>query len=396
MQVQTVPVAEEVGQGVPWSSVCALEAGARVVGGVAFPPAARTGNGSLLLAARSGMLKKIALADLPMPASQTARVMTVGEGDQLICARLAVPESEIVLATSAGLAIRFRSEQVRAMGLAAAGVQGIKLGGVHDRVVGMDVARARGDVLLVTASGEGKRIAVEDLPLQGRNGKGVTALKLAGGGLLASAVVGMADDDVAVVTAAGKAKVVKLDKLPRRTRQVRPTTRSARFLIAEMRCSVRSIPARLSPPKSPMREITHERSSSVTSRSNSVTSPEVSRASGRRPRSMTTSRSPSRPAASSSRVESSRILATISPGRQSRRRSRLSTIASSCTTVGASMGLVPSCGVLASLIGRILARRPAERNGLSDRGDHPWGSHPRPGVTDGEAEIGDLLKAVCA
>ena len=185
-------------------------------------------------------------------------------------------------------------------------------------------------------------------------------------------------------------------KTERPTRQVRPTTRSARFLIAEMRCSVRSIPARLSPPKSPMREITHERSSSVTSRSNSVTSPEVSRASGRRPRSMTTSRSPSRPAASSSRVESSRMLATISPGRQSRRRSRLSTIASSCTTVGASMGLVPSCGVLARLIGRILARRPAERNGLSDRGNHPWGSHPRPGVTHGEAEIGDLLKAVCA
>lgn len=221
VQVQTVPVAEEVGQGVPWSSVCALEAGARVVGGVAFPAAARTGSGSLLLAARSGMLKKIALADLPMPASQTARVMTVGEGDQLICARLAGPESEIVLATTAGLAIRFRSEQVRAMGLAAAGVQGIKLGGAHDRVVGMDVARARGDVLLVTASGEGKRIAVEDLPLQGRNGKGVTALKLAGGGLLAGAVVGMADDDVAVVTAAGKAKVVKLDKLPRRTRAAR-------------------------------------------------------------------------------------------------------------------------------------------------------------------------------
>ncbi len=156
-----------------------------------------------------------------MPAAQTARVMTVGEGDQLIGARLALPESEIVLATTAGLAIRFRSEQVRAMGLAAAGVQGIKLGGTHDRVAGMDVARARGDLLLVTASGEGKRIAVEDLPLQGRNGKGVTAIKLTGGALLAGAVVGMADDDVAVVTAAGKAKVIKLDKLPRRTRAAR-------------------------------------------------------------------------------------------------------------------------------------------------------------------------------
>ena len=118
-------------------------------------------------------------------------------------------------------------------------------------------------------------------------------------------------------------------KTERPTRQVRPTTRSDRLRIAEMRWSVRSMPARLSPPKLPMREITQLRSSSVTSRSSSVTSPEVRRASGRRPRSMTISRRPSRPAASSSRVARSRIAATISPGRQARSRSRLSTIASS-------------------------------------------------------------------
>ena len=163
-------------------------------------------------------------------------------------------------------------------------------------------------------------------------------------------------------------KISMVPNTERPTRQVRPTTRSERFLIAEMRCSVRSMPARLSPPKSPMREITHDKSSSVTSRSSSVTSPEVSRASGRRPRSMTISRSPSRPAANSSRVESSRTLAMISPGRQSRRRSRLSTIASSCTTVGSSAALAPSWGFLARLIGAILARQPSERLGNTRSG----------------------------
>ena len=49
--------------------------------------------------------------------------------------------------------------------------------------------------------------------------------------------------------------------------QVRPTTLPARLRIAEMRWSVRSMPARLSPPNWPMREITKAMSSAVTSRS---------------------------------------------------------------------------------------------------------------------------------
>jgi len=45
-------------------------------------------------------------------------------------------------------------------------------------------------------------------------------------------------------------------KMARPTRQVSPTMRPLRLRKQEMRCRVRSIPARLSPPNSPMRETT--------------------------------------------------------------------------------------------------------------------------------------------
>src|SRR4029079_7996212 len=96
-----------------------------------------------------------------------------------------------------------------------------------------------------------------------------------------------------------------------------PTILPVRLRIAEMRWSVRSIPARLSSPKMPMCSTTWAMSTSGTSRSRSVTSPSGNRASGRRPRSRTTS-------ITSSLLGSAWTAATISGGSAERSASRSS------------------------------------------------------------------------
>ena len=100
-------------------------------------------------------------------------------------------------------------------------------------------------------------------------------------------------------------------------RQVRPTTLPARLRMAEMRCSVRSMPARLSSPKAPMCSTTCSMSPSVTSRSSRSCSPAVKRASGRRPRSITTSSSSVRLATPRRRSQISGGSASISASRSS-------------------------------------------------------------------------------
>src|SRR5512132_2572894 len=87
----------------------------------------------------------------------------------------------------------------------------------------------------------------------------------------------------------------------RPTRSVRPTTFPARLRSALMRWSVRSIPARLSPPNCPMCEMTYARSSADTSRCDRYSSRPAKRASGRRPRSITISRRPSSPSSARTR-----------------------------------------------------------------------------------------------
>ena len=70
------------------------------------------------------------------------------------------------------------------MGMAAAGVNGIKLG-VGDEVIGAQVLPGPGEVFLVASDGKGKRVELKDFPLQGRYGKGVIAWELPRGVKLA-------------------------------------------------------------------------------------------------------------------------------------------------------------------------------------------------------------------
>ena len=83
--------------------------------------------------------------------------------------------------------------------------------------------------------------------------------------------------------------ILMVPKTARPTRQVIPMTWPFRLRIAEMRCSVRSMPARLSSPNSPRRDTRFSKSSLVTSWSSKATSPEGNLASGTRPKSKTTS-----------------------------------------------------------------------------------------------------------
>ena len=163
------------------------------------------------------MVKKTALAELPGPSSQIFRVIKINNGDSLFAARISTGEDEVLLVTAAGQAIRFNEDDVRPMGLVAAGVAGIKLG-AKDVIVGMDIIDPKADVLLVANDGFAKRVDMGDFPTQGRNGKGVIAWKLAGKRKLAGALVSKANARCILVSAKGKARGINVSDAPRRKR----------------------------------------------------------------------------------------------------------------------------------------------------------------------------------
>jgi DNA gyrase/topoisomerase IV subunit A len=124
---------------------------------------------------------------------------------------------EILLAVSSGFAIRFKEEDVRPMGLVAAGVNGIKLG-VGDEVVGAEVVPAKGEIFVIASDGKAKRIPVRDIPTQGRYGRGVVFWNLPKGITLAGTATGKPNHVATVHLLNLAPKSTRLDAAPVRKR----------------------------------------------------------------------------------------------------------------------------------------------------------------------------------
>jgi len=160
-------------------------------------------SGYLLFATRLGIVKKLPLKEVSNPRSTGVRIMNLpADGSDLIIDVYRVEDKqEVLLVTRNGQAIRFNSNDVRAMGRASYGVKGIGLGGA-DKVVSLMGVPLDGKttVLTVTENGYGKRSDIEDYRKTARAGKGVINLKTTDktGHVIAS--VSMNDKDSVIAT----------------------------------------------------------------------------------------------------------------------------------------------------------------------------------------------------
>jgi DNA gyrase subunit A len=217
--VHTLPEADKLSDGVPFSRLSPLRNGEDLAAVFALP-ARRTDlpeETYVLTVTRGGMVKKSLVSELPGPSAQTFTLARVNEGDALGWVTLTDGKKDILLATSAGFAIRFSEEEVRPMGLIAAGVNGIKLG-VGEEVVGLEVLPTEGEIFLVASDGKAKRVEPKEFPQQGRYGRGVIAWELPKGVRLVGMVCGKGNAVVTLHLLKGAPKSCRLDEAPLRKR----------------------------------------------------------------------------------------------------------------------------------------------------------------------------------
>jgi DNA gyrase/topoisomerase IV subunit A len=217
--VHTLPVAEKLADGNPFNKQSPLQSDEMPVAAFALP--ARKSElpqeTTLLTVTRGGMVKKSLVSELPGPSAQTFRLVNINDGDKLGWVVLTEGKKEILLATALGMAIRFSEEDVRPMGLAAAGVNGVKLG-VGDEVVGAQVLPGIGEIFLIASDGKGKRVEVKDFPVQGRYGKGVIAWELPRGVKLIGIGMGKPNTILTLHLLKAAPKMARLDEAPLRKR----------------------------------------------------------------------------------------------------------------------------------------------------------------------------------
>ncbi len=173
----------------------------------------------ILFGTRRGMVKKTLLEAYSRPRQDGIIALEINEGDSLIEARLTNGNSDVLMAVRSGRAIRFREQDVRPMGRAAAGVRGIQVDEENgDCVVGMVCVPPEEDlrtILVVSEKGLAKRSLLSEYPTHGRGGKGVKTLQVTPrtGALVAIKAVTEAED-VMISTLAGVTIRIPVREIP--------------------------------------------------------------------------------------------------------------------------------------------------------------------------------------
>ena len=131
----------------------------------------------LMFATASGMVKKTVMSAYDRSRRDGIIAINLRSGDRLLDVRRVREGDKIIMATTAGKAIMFAEDQVRATGRDTSGVRGITMKGDAE-VLGMEISNGRGDLFVVTERGYGKRTPVEDYPEQNRGGQGVYTIQM--------------------------------------------------------------------------------------------------------------------------------------------------------------------------------------------------------------------------
>ena len=221
LKVYELPQAGRAARGKPIVNLLPLEAGERI--NAILPIREFSADHYVFMATAMGTVKKSALSDFSRPRANGIIGLDLRDGDYLIDVAITDGSRDIMLFSDAGKVIRFKEDDVRAMGRTACGVRGIKLQ-PGQRVISLIIA-SDSPVLTATENGYGKRTLADDYPVYGRGGQGVIAIQVTErNGTVVGAVPADDNDEVMLISGAGtlvRTRVNEISVVGRNTQGVR-------------------------------------------------------------------------------------------------------------------------------------------------------------------------------
>ena len=202
LNIYEVPEASRQSRGVAMVNLLPLEKKEYIT---ATLPISEYSEDSYLVAVTArGYIKKTPLKDYSHARKTGLIAINLMEDDELISVKLTGGSEEILIGTDEGYFIRFSETDVRPMGRVARGVKAVALNPPH-RVVGADLVSKGQIVLMVSAAGYGKRVAIDEFRAQRRAGRGLIGMKISeeSGPLTSFMVMSKEAQNFIIVTAKG-------------------------------------------------------------------------------------------------------------------------------------------------------------------------------------------------
>ncbi len=219
LKVHRIPQTGRTSKGMPLVNLIQIQPGDKIHAIV--PVREFSADNFLVFATNLGIVKRTPLTDFSRPRQAGIRAINLLEDEHLISVRESDGDSDIIMAGSSGLAIRFHETDCRSMGRTARGVRGLVLRDGQE-VVGMVVVK-QDDIdcalLSITENGYGKRTPLSEYRIQRRGGRGLITIKCSDRN---GSLVGVRDvypsDELMVITHNGIIIRISLDSVSLQSR----------------------------------------------------------------------------------------------------------------------------------------------------------------------------------
>lgn len=130
----------------------------------------------VIFVTKDGHFKKTALEEY-MSGKKTTGIQAIklGEDDEIVSVHFCNDE-DFVLFTKNGMSIHFETKEIAAIGKIALGVKSIKLSEGDEVVAATPLCQDSEYIAVFTSNGYGKKMKIDEFPVQGRYGKGLSVI----------------------------------------------------------------------------------------------------------------------------------------------------------------------------------------------------------------------------
>src|SRR5579859_5222728 len=202
LRVYELPDTSRTAKGEHIINLISIEQKERVTAIVFVPKGAS--RDYMIVATKKGEVKKTAMDEFEVVRRSGLIAMDLEPDDELIGAKLARADDDVLLITAEGQAIRFTVAELRSASRTSGGVRGIRLA-KDDSVVSLNLTPENSELLIVTENGFGKRTPIDQYPLNNRGGGGVMTARVNDktGNVATARILTEHDNDLMIISASG-------------------------------------------------------------------------------------------------------------------------------------------------------------------------------------------------
>ena len=174
--VDKLPVGTNVSKGTSINTLINLEPTEKVI---AITNLAKENNSKyVVFITKKGLFKKTLLEEYTKTKRSTGiAAINLKDGDSIANIEL-MNEEDMIMVTKQGLSIHFETKDIAAIGRVTSGVKAIKLMENDEVIAGLPVRNKKETVAVFSTYGNAKKTKIDELPIQGRSGKGLAIYKI--------------------------------------------------------------------------------------------------------------------------------------------------------------------------------------------------------------------------